>query len=113
MFDSVSRAESEPIGVVGSGWLRAARFSSLSCAIALGAGFLAEAAAHDPVQALFSFGPWGSLSLALLYLLFRRGENSLAFALGLGAATAFLALLAVARGELSLTSEVLRHLFSY
>jgi hypothetical protein len=42
------------------------------------------------------FGRQGSLSLALLYLLFRRGKNSLAFALGLGAATAFIALLAVA-----------------
>lgn len=79
--------------------------------IALGIGFVAEAAAHDPVVALFSFGPWGSLSVALLYLLFRRGKNSLAFALGLGAATAFIALLAVARGELSRTSEVLRHAF--
>jgi hypothetical protein len=38
----------------------------------------------------------GSLSLALLYLLFRRGKNSLAFALGLGVATAFIALLPVA-----------------
>ena len=111
MLDSVSPAESEPIGVVSSGWLRAARWSSLICTIALGVGFLAEAAAHDPVQALFSFGPWGSLSLALLYLLFRRGETSLAFALGLGAATAFLALLAVARGELSRAGEVLRHVF--
>jgi hypothetical protein len=38
----------------------------------------------------------GSLSLALLYLLFRREKNSLAFALGLGVATAFIALLPVA-----------------
>ena len=37
--------------------------------------------------ALTTFGRWGSLSLALLYLLFRRGQNSLAFALGLGVAT--------------------------
>ena len=111
MFDSVSPAESEPIGAVGSGWLWAARCSALICTIALGVGFVAEAAAHDPVVALFSFGPWGSLSLALLYLLFRRGKNSLAFALGLGAAMALIALLAVARGELSRTSEVLRHLF--
>ena len=111
MFGSVAPAESEPIGVVGSGWLWAARCSALICTIALGAGFVAEAAAHDSVLALFSFGPWGSLSLALLYLLFRRGKNSLAFALGLGAATAFIALLAVSRGELSHTSEVLGHLF--
>jgi hypothetical protein len=112
MFDSVFPAESEPIGVVSSGWLWAARCSALICTIAFDVGFVAEVAAHhDPVVALFSFGPWGSLSLALLYLLFRRGKNSLAFALGLGAATAFIALLAVARGELSRTSEVLRHLF--
>jgi hypothetical protein len=111
MFDSASPSEREPIGVVSSGWLRAARCSALICTIALGVGFAAEAAAHDPVQALLSFGPWGSLSLALLYLLFRRGKNSLAFALGLGAAMAFIALLAVARGGLSRTSEVLRHLF--
>jgi hypothetical protein len=111
MFDSVSPAESEPIGAVGSGWLWAARCSALICTIALGVGFVAEAAAHDSVVALFFFGPWGALSLALLYLLFRRGKNSLAFALGLGAAMALIALLAVARGELSRTSEVLRHLF--
>jgi hypothetical protein len=43
--------------------------------------------------------------------LFRGGKNSLAFALGLGAAMAFIALLAVARGGLSHTSEVLRHVF--
>jgi hypothetical protein len=111
MFGSVAPAESEPIGVVGSGWLWAARCSALICTIALGAGFVAEAAAHDSVLALFSFGPWGSLSLALLYLLFRRGKNSLAFALGLGAATAFIVLLAVAGIELSHASEVLRHVF--
>jgi hypothetical protein len=111
MFDSVSPAESEPVGVVSSGWLRVARRSALICTIALGVGFVAEAAAHDPVVALYSFAPWGSLSLALLYLLFRRGKNSLAFALGLGAAMAFIALLAVARGEFSRMSEVLRHVF--
>src|SRR5580704_5176792 len=111
MFDSVSPAESEPIGVVSSGWLRAARYSALVCTIALVVGFVAEAAAHDPLVALFSFGPWGALSLALFYLLFRRGKNSLAFALGLGATMAFIALLAVARGGLAGASEVLRHLF--
>ncbi len=109
MFDSESPAEGEPIGVVNSGWLRTARYSALICTIALGVGFVAETAAHDPVQALILFGPWGSLSLALLYLLFRRGKTSLAFALGLGAATVFIALLAVAGFALSRTSEVLRH----
>jgi hypothetical protein len=111
MFDSASPAESEPICLVSSGWLWAARWSALICAVALGVGFVAEAAGHDPLIALFFFGPWGALSLALLYLLFRRGRNSQAFALGLGAAMAILALLAVARGELSRASEVLRHVF--
>ena len=109
MSDSVLPAEGEPIGVVSSGWLRAARCSALVCTIALGVGFLAEAAVHDLAAALIMFGRWGSLSLALLYLLFRRGKNSLAFALGLSAATAFIALLALACSELSRISEVLRH----
>jgi len=112
MFDSVSPAESEPIGVVSSGWLRAARCSALICTIALGVGFVAEAAAHDIMVALIFFGRWGSLSLALLYLLFRRGKNSLAFALGLGAATGFIALLAVASMGLARTGlplAVFRH----
>jgi len=62
--------------------------------------------------ALIFFGRWGSLSLALLYLLFRRGKNSLAFALGLGAATGFIALLAVASMGLARTGSplaVFRH----
>lgn len=104
MFDSVSPAEGEPIGVVSSGWLWAARWSALICTIALGVGFVAVAADHysNAMLLLLMFGRWGSLSLALLYLLFRRGKNSLAFALGLGAATAFIALLAVASSELHL-----------
>jgi len=97
MIDSVLPAQSEPIGVVSSGWLRAARCSALICTIALGVGFVAEAATdQNGLAALISFGRRGSLSLALLYLLFRRRKNSLAFALGLGAATAFIALLPVA-----------------
>jgi hypothetical protein len=105
----IRRPEGEPIGVVSSGWLRAARCSALICTIALGIGFVAEAAAHDLGPALIMFGRWGSLNLALLYLLFRRGKNSLAFALGLGAATAFIALLALASSELSRISEMVRH----
>ena len=105
----IRRPEGEPIGVVSSGWLRAARCSALICTIALSVGFVAEAAADDLGSALIMFGRWGSLNLALLYLLFRRGKNSLAFALGLGAATAFIALLALASSELSRISEVLRH----
>jgi hypothetical protein len=111
MIDSVAPARSEPIGLVRSGWLWAARCSALICTIVVGVGFVAEVAAHNPVVSPFVFGPWGALSLALLYLLFRRGKNALAFALGLGAATAFLALLAVPGIELARTSEVLRHVF--
>jgi hypothetical protein len=97
MFDSVLPSGSEPISVVGSRWLWAARCFAFICTIALGVGFVAEAAAdQNGLVALIFFGRWGSLSLALLYLLFRRGKNSLAFALGLGAATAFIALLPVA-----------------
>jgi amino acid transporter len=107
MFDSVLPAESEPISVVSSRWLRAARCFALICTIALGVGFVAEAAVdQDGLVALIFFGRWGSLSLALLYLLFRRGKNSLAFALGLGAATAFIVLLPVA----SMLSRSGRHL---
>jgi hypothetical protein len=105
----IRRPGGEPIRVVSSGWLRAARCSALICTIALGVGFVAEAAPHDFWPALIMFGRWGSLNLALLYLLFRRGKNSLAFAFGLGAATAFIALLALASSELSRISEVLRH----
>ena len=111
LFDSVSPAEGEPIGVVISRWLWVARRSALICTIVLGVGFVAEAAAHGPVVALIFFGPWGSLSLALLYLLFRRGKTSLAFALGLGAAPVFIGLFAVASFELSRipTLSGLRH----
>jgi hypothetical protein len=104
MFDSVLLAESKPISVVSSRWLWAARCSALICTIALGVGFVAEAAPHPygPVLALIMFGRQGALSLALLYLLFRKGKNSLAFALGMGVATALIALLAVASLELHL-----------
>ena len=110
MSDSVSPAEGEPIGGVSSRWLWAAQRSALICTIALGAGFVAAAAAHGSMVALIMFGLWGLVSLGLLYLLFRRGKNSLAFALGLGAAPAFIVLLAVAAFGLSRLSEVFRHL---
>jgi hypothetical protein len=94
MSDSVLPSGSEPISEAGSRWLWAARCFALICTIALGVGFVAEAAADQNVLvALTFFGRWGSLSLALLYLLFRRRQNSLAFALGLGAATPFITLL--------------------
>jgi hypothetical protein len=107
MFVSVPPAADEPISGVSSGWLWAARCFALICTIALGVGFAAEAAAdQNGLVALIFFGRWGSLSLALIYLLFRRGKNSLAFALGLGAATAFIALLPFA----SMLSSSGRHL---
>jgi hypothetical protein len=111
LLDSVSPAQAAPIGTVSSRWLWAAQRSALICTITLAVGFVAEAAAHGPVVALISFGPWGLLSLALLYFLFRRGKNSLAFALGLGAAPVFIGLLAVASVELSRipTLSGLRH----
>jgi hypothetical protein len=101
LLDSVFPVEGQSIGVVRSRWLWAARLSALICTITLGVGFVAEAATHNAAVVLISFGPWGSLSLALLYLLFRRGKNSLAFALGLGAAPAFIGLFAVAAFVLS------------
>jgi hypothetical protein len=107
MFDSVLPSGIEPISVVRSRWLWAARCFALICTITLVVGFVTEAAAdQNELVALVFFGRWGSLSLALLYLLFRRGKNSLAFALGLGAATAFIALLPVA----SMLSRSGRHL---
>lgn len=96
MFDSVSPAEGEPISGLSSGWLWATRCFALIYTVALGGGYLAD----DPVGALFSFGPRMLFSLALLFCLFRRGKNSLAFALGLGAATGFIALFGVASIEL-------------
>lgn len=109
MPDSVPRAEGEPIGVVDSPWFWAVRCSASISTITLGVGFVAEAAAHGLGAALFMFGRWGAVSVALVYLLFRRGKNSLAFALGLGAATASIALLGLASIEVARVSEVLRH----
>ena len=96
-IDGVLPSVSEPINVDSSRWLWAVKRFALICTITLGVGFVTEAVADQNVLvAQISYGRWGSLSLALLYLLFRRGKNSLAFALGLGAATAFIALLPVA-----------------
>jgi hypothetical protein len=101
-WEPLPPAEGEPISGVSSGWLWAARCSALICTVALGVGFVAEAAAdQNGLVALIFFGPWGSVSLALLYLLYRRAKNSLAFALGLGAATAFMTLFVIASIELS------------
>jgi hypothetical protein len=101
MFDSVLPSGIEPISVVRSRWLWAARCFALICTITLVVGFVTEAAAdQNELVALVFFGRWGSLSLALLYLLFRRGKNSLAFALGLGAATSLVALFGVASNAL-------------
>jgi hypothetical protein len=103
MLDSVLPAESEPINVVSSGWLWAARCFALIYTIALLGEYVA-AAHFDPLNSLvgflFTFGVRGLLGLVLLYFLFRSGKKSLAFALGLGAASAFLALFGVASNAL-------------
>ena len=103
MFDSVLAAESEPISVVSSWWLWTARFFALIYTISL-VGEYAAAAHFDHlnprVNFLFTFGLRSLLSLVLLYFLFRSGKKSLAFALGLGAATAFIALFGVASNAL-------------
>jgi len=103
MFDSVLPAESEPISVVGSRWLWAARFFALIYAVSL-AGEYVAVAHFEPLDSvigfLFTFGLRSLLSVVLLSLLFRSGKKSLAFALGLGAATAFIALFGVAADAL-------------
>jgi hypothetical protein len=103
MFDSILPAESEPISVVSSRWLWAARCFALIYTISLAGEYVAEAHA-EPVLALscflFAFGLRGLLSLVLLYFLFHSGRRSLAFALGLGAATGFIALFGVASNAL-------------
>jgi len=103
MFDSIAPVESEPTSVVSSHWLWAARCFALIYTIAL-VGEYVTAALANPVLALFMFlfmfGVRGLLSLVLLYFLFRRGKKSLALALGLGAATAFIALFGVASNAL-------------
>jgi hypothetical protein len=103
MFDSVYPAESDPISVVSSRWLWAARCFALIYTISLVGEYVAEAhfePLNPLVMFLFTFGLRGLLSLVLLYFLFRRGKKSLAFALGLGAATAFIALFGVASNAL-------------
>jgi len=89
----------EPISVVSSRWLWAARCFALIYTISLVGEYVA-AAHFDPLNSLVgflvTFGLRSLLSLVLLYFLFRSGKKSLAFALGLGAATAFIALFGVA-----------------
>ena len=103
MLDSVLPSGSEPISVVSSRWLWTARCFALIYTISLVGEYVAEAQ-FDPLSALFGFlfmfGLRSLLSLVLLYFLFRRGKKSLAFALGLGAATAFIALFGVASSAL-------------
>ena len=103
MFDSVLPADREPISVVSSRWLWAARFSAFLYAISLVGEYVA-AAHFDPLNSLvgflFTFGLRILLSLVLLYFLFRSAKKSLAFALGLGAATGFIALFGVASNAL-------------
>ncbi|HTV59273.1 MAG TPA: hypothetical protein VMJ93_10410 [Verrucomicrobiae bacterium] len=103
MFESVIPAERRPVSVVGSRWLWAARCSALIYTIFLVAECLVEALS-EPAPALlillFTYGARVLLALVLLYFLFRGEIKSLAFALGLGAATAFIALFGVASNAL-------------
>ena len=103
MFDSIYPAESEPIRVVSSRWLWTARCFALIYTIFLVGGYVADTH-FEPVFSLFlflfTFGLRGLLSLVLLHFLFRSGKKSLAFGLGLGAATAFMALFGVASNAL-------------
>jgi hypothetical protein len=103
MFDSLLPAESEPNSVVSSRWLWAARCFALIYTISFVGEYVA-AAHFDPLSPLvgflFTFGLRSLLGLVLLYFLFRSGKKSLAFALGLGAATAFIALFGVASNAL-------------
>jgi len=91
--------EAEPISMADRRWLWAARCFAFICTITLGVGFVAEAEFNGPLLTLFTFGPWGLLSLVLLGFLFLRGKNPLAFALGLGTAAPFIALFGGASGE--------------
>jgi len=107
MFDSVLPAESEPVSVVSSRWLWATRFFALIYAISLVGEYVAAAYSDHLnrlvgflITVLFTSGLRSLLSLVLLYFLFRSGKKSLAFALGLGAATAFIALFGVASNAL-------------
>jgi hypothetical protein len=103
MSDSILPAERGRMSAVSSRWLWAARCSSLIYAIFLAGEYAAEAQS-DPVLArsgfLYAFGLRSLLSVVLPYLLFRRGKKSLAFALGLGAASGFIAVFGVASNAL-------------
>ena len=103
MFDSVLPANGDPISVVSSRWLWAARCFALIYTISFVGEYVA-AAHFDPLNPLvgflFTFGLRSLLGLVLLYFLFRSGKKSLAFALGLGAATGFIALFGVASNGL-------------
>jgi hypothetical protein len=104
MFESVLPADGHQASVVSSRWLWAVRCSALIYTIFLAGECVSEAAHFDPlrslVEFLFAFGLRSLLGLVLLYLLFRSGNKALAFALGLGAATAFIALFGVVSSAL-------------
>jgi hypothetical protein len=103
MFDGVLSAASEPISAVSSRWLWTVRCFALIYTISLVGEYVAEAH-FEPVNPLvgflFTFGLRSLLSLVLLYFLFCHGKKALAFGLGLGAATGFIALFGVASSAL-------------
>ena len=92
MSDSVPPAESEPISVVSSGWLRAARYCALICILLGVVGVVHENTrlgfeeVPNEVRSFAILIPY----LAVLCFLFLRGRNPLAFALGMATATGFL-----------------------
>jgi len=93
MFDSVLPAESEPISVVSSRWLWAARCFALICILIAAGGVFHESTRPGATFILADWLPYfaGLIPyLAVLCLLFLRGKNPLAFALGMATATGLL-----------------------
>jgi hypothetical protein len=92
MSDSVPPAESEPISVPSSGWLRAARYCALLCILLGVVGAAHENSRRGFLESSVELKSFASLIpyLAVLCILFLRGKNPLAFALGMATATGFL-----------------------
>jgi hypothetical protein len=93
MFDSVLPAESEPISVVSSRWLWAPRCFALICILIAVGGVFHESTRSGATFILADWLPYfASLIpyLVVLCLLFLRGKNPLAFALGIATATGLL-----------------------
>ena len=93
MSDSALPGESEPISVVSSRWLWAARCFALICILIAAGGVFHESTRPGATFILADWLPYfaGLIPyLAVLCLLFLRGKNPLAFALGMATATGLL-----------------------